>query len=95
MGGFTTHVAGRRHVLKGKLPPPVSMDDMKAFFKREKKLMALLDKADYVKIGLPCDGETFNDGTAEECADRLEGLREMGYNVPQYAIDALREEAKE
>ena len=45
------------------------------------------------KIGLPEDGETFNDATAEECADRLEYLRALGYRVPQYAIDALREEA--
>jgi hypothetical protein len=94
MGGFTTHVAGRRHVLKGKLPPPVSMDDIHAYFKREKKLMALLDKADFVNIGLPCDGESFNDETASECAERLESLRDMGYHVPQYAIDALREEAE-
>lgn len=45
------------------------------------------------KIGLPEDGRTFNVGTAEECADRLESLRALGYRVPQYAIDALREEA--
>lgn len=44
------------------------------------------------KIGLPQDGETFNDATAEECAGRLEALRELGYRVPQYAIDALRED---
>ncbi len=44
------------------------------------------------KIGLPEDGETFNDTTAEDCADRLEVLRALGYRVPQYAIDALREE---
>ena len=44
------------------------------------------------KIGLPEDGETFNDATAEDCADRLEYLRALGYRVPQYAIDALREE---
>ena len=45
------------------------------------------------KIGLPEDGETFNDATAEDCAARLEYLRALGYRVPQYAIDALREEA--
>ena len=45
------------------------------------------------KIGLPEDGETFNDATAGDCADRLEYLRALGYQVPQYAIDALREEA--
>lgn len=45
------------------------------------------------KIGLPEDGETFNDATAEDCAARLEALRALGYRVPKYAIDALREEA--
>ena len=43
-------------------------------------------------IGLEHDGETFSDETACECADRLEYLRSLGYTVPQYAIDNLREE---
>lgn len=46
-------------------------------------------------IGLPHDGESFNDDTASECADRLERLRALGYIIPQYAIDALRKEAME
>jgi hypothetical protein len=45
-------------------------------------------------IGLPFDGESFNDPTAEDCADRLEWLLEMGYRVPRSAIDALREDAE-
>jgi len=36
-------------------------------------------------------GETYNDETPGECADRLEDIRSAGFNVPQYAIDALRE----
>lgn len=44
-------------------------------------------------IGLPHDGESFNDETPGDCANRLEYLRELGYRVPQHAIDALREEA--
>lgn len=43
-------------------------------------------------IGLPHDGERFNDDTPEDCAYTLERLRSMGYVVPQYAIDALRRE---
>jgi hypothetical protein len=43
-------------------------------------------------IGLPHDGETFSDETPQLCAERLEGLRRIGYKVPQYAIDALRAE---
>lgn len=30
-----------------------------------------------------------------ECADNLERLRDLGYNVPQYAIDALRTQITE
>ncbi len=44
------------------------------------------------QIGLPHDGESFNDPSPADCADRLEQLRAIGYRVPQYAIDALRGE---
>jgi len=44
-------------------------------------------------IGLSNDGESFNSETAEECAALLNELRTQGYNVPQYAIDALLEES--
>lgn len=47
------------------------------------------------RIGLPCDGARFNDEAPADCAARLEELRDMGYNVPQYAINALQEEAKQ
>ena len=46
-------------------------------------------------IGLPHDGESFNDPTPSDCADRLEMLRRMGYRVPQRVIDALRSEQLE
>lgn len=91
-GGFTTHVAGKKHIFKGPLPPDVSIEDSKAYFERYRKVMKMVDEAELVDIGLPCDGESYNDETAGECANRLESLRDMGYRVPQYAIDALREE---
>lgn len=40
-------------------------------------------------IGLPHDGESFNDDTPGECAERLQRLRQLGYIVPQRTIDAL------
>lgn len=40
-------------------------------------------------------GETFNDDTPGECADRLEKIRESGLLVPQYAIDELRREQEQ
>lgn len=89
IGGWTTHVAWRRCVLKELLHPG---DDI---FGLGHWGLKLLDDANWVKIGLPHDGDTLHNETAEECADRLEELREMGYRVPQSAIDALREEAGE
>jgi hypothetical protein len=46
-------------------------------------------------IGLPHDGDSFNHDTPGECADWLEHLRAIGYKVPKFAIDALRQEAQE
>ncbi|MES2973336.1 MAG: hypothetical protein V4757_06990 [Pseudomonadota bacterium] len=43
-------------------------------------------------IGGKHDGETFNSADPFECAELLVYLRHHGYKVPQYAIDALREE---
>ena len=40
------------------------------------------------------DGKTFNVSTAMTMANELTVLRNMGYHVPQYAIDALYEEGK-
>ena len=45
-----------------------------------------------VPIGLPHDGEHFDDDSPGWCADRLERLKSLGYMVPQDAIDWLRED---
>jgi hypothetical protein len=92
-GGFRTHVASVRFVLSGKLPPPVDKSDITAWLARHRAVTVLVKDCERVDIGLPYDGEVFNDDTAQEAADRLEMLKSTGYNVPQYAIDALRDEA--
>lgn len=93
-GGYTTHVSGRRAVFTEPLPDPVPFDAdrIKEWHARHMKVMEMVENSEHQPIGLPHDGESFNDATAGECADRLEQLRALGYNVPQYAIDALREE---
>jgi hypothetical protein len=49
-----------------------------------------------VNIELPHAGEVFECNTTDECIEKLEYLRKIGYNVPQSAIDALlRESADE
>jgi len=94
-GGFTTHVAGNRVV--GDIPktPPLTKASISDYMVAHKAQMAFLEMCQRKPLGLPHAGESFNDPDAASCADRLEELRVIGYNVPQYAIDALREEAEE
>lgn len=100
VGDFVAiHVAGNR---TAPIQPPLphvgrwwerGEEGMAAFSEREQRLMAWLETAPRLPIGLPHDGESFEMEDAAAAADKLEYLRGLGYNVPQYAIDALREEA--
>jgi hypothetical protein len=93
-GGWEIHVASGRYVFKQPLPErvPFSQDNIAAFMARQAKLQEMIDAADVVPIDLPCAGESFTESSPSECAESLEYLRGLGYHVPQYAIDALREE---
>jgi hypothetical protein len=51
--------------------------------------------SEYADLPEPYGGESYNDPSPGECAERLEDLRKAGLRVPQYAIDALREEQAE
>ena len=51
-----------------------------------------LADSEYEELSGPHAGETYSEGSPGDCADRLEEIRSSGLNVPQYAIDALREE---
>jgi hypothetical protein len=94
---WLTHVA-RNRVL-GVVPPTPPMHDDPAWIQQymlaHQAQMAFLETAERAPIGLPHDGESFDDPTPGECADRLEQLRALGYRVPLYAIDALRAEQAE
>jgi hypothetical protein len=43
-------------------------------------------------LGLPHDGESFNDETLEDFLARLLMLREAGYRFPDYVLERVREE---
>ncbi|MBC4813797.1 hypothetical protein H8L49_28865 [Klebsiella quasipneumoniae] len=96
-GGFSVHVAGNRVVFTEPLPEQVLLEkeNILALVERNHKVMKMVDEAKRLPIGLPHDGEDFFEGDASACADRLESLKTLGYRVPQYAIDSLREEAAE
>jgi hypothetical protein len=97
-GGWDIHVAANRTILKeGDLPPyvPFSQENIDAWIARQMRVMEWVDTAERREIGLPHDGQSFNEQSAGDAANRLIMLRAVGYNVPQYAIDDLLEEAQE
>lgn len=48
-----------------------------------------------VEIDLPDAGTDYVHDSPGECADNLERLKSLGFMVPGYAIEALREEQAE
>ena len=64
-----------------------------AWCDRQTAMRHLLQEADHVPLNLPHDGKTFTDDSPQECADTLLMLRAAGYQIPQFAVDSLLEEA--
>jgi len=96
-GGYTTHVAVSK--LKGEVPTEVPFpksgdeDAVQKWVESNRAVMAFLENAERVPLGLPHDGETFNDPDLQALRARLLSLRAVGYHVPERAIQRIDEEA--
>jgi hypothetical protein len=108
-GGFTCHVAGRRIINRHEAPHCPDLIDyprgengeitdeaLDDFMVKHRAYMDWL-KNDAIRenIGLEFDGKSFNVETATSMGNELKLLQTMGYNVPDYVIEALWEEGKE
>ena len=91
-GGWTTHVASRRRAREPQPAYPDLLGDYEGWDRRYKQHMADLETIPLEDIGLPHDGESYNDSSLEAFRDRLIGLRDAGYNVPEYVFDEISEE---
>ena len=97
-GGFTTHVAKTRKTWYIIPDAPLSLllwGGILGIVWRawHRAHMWMVGRSPTVKIGGLYDGADFNDDTALDCVSTLVMLRAAGYNVPQYVIDSLGEEA--
>jgi hypothetical protein len=102
-GFFSINVASRRLVETPPEVPPLTeakfMPDEEStqwwadWLTAHNAQMAWLETAEYQKIDLPHAGESFAEATAADAVARLKMLQELGYHVPQYAIESLEEEA--
>lgn len=105
-GGWRTEIAGRRHTWDVPLPPHVNLPVgdantperrawATAHAQRWAAISALMDDESnwhWTDLPTPEGGNAYWHDTPSECADNLERLRAGGFNVPQSAIDSLREE---
>ncbi len=92
--GYVTHVAGNKPVFKTELPPRVSVDkNTGAWLARHEKISKMLEEAEAVPIGLPYDGKYFCDRDIDDFLNTLLMLKKAGYNVPDWVIEGVREEA--
>lgn len=96
-GGFTTHVAGNRVV--GEIPRDPSVLELvrgtisdDEWTTLHRAALKFLQTAPREPIGLPHDGESFNDPDLPSFLKRITELREMGYNVPDHVFDRVQEE---
>lgn len=99
-GYWVTHVATRRHV--GDFPHPEAWNDFvagnispAAFALMAREQTEFLGRCEYALIGLPFDGQSFNDDGPAEMRARLVELRALGYRIPDYVFDDLAKEAAE
>ena len=92
-GGFITHVAASRRVAR----PATTLDWTNGITlcATNKAQMAELGAIGSAPIGLPFDGETFNDASLENMRLRLMALKECGYNVPNFVFDRIDQEIAE
>ena len=106
--GWVTHVAGRR--LKDGPPeellamPSGTDEEWIAVHRAEMEWRkSLEDDAGeipkerwfYLRDIGPEAGESYTDATPGECAARLRALKAKGFNVPDYAIEALEKEERD
>lgn len=96
-GGFTTHVAGRRWKIVPWLNPyyiDTTIDYTQyenLWHQLHKEYHRFLEETALEIIDLPHAGESFGDPTLEAMLARMEDLRELGYIVPQFVVDNIRQ----
>lgn len=93
-GGWTTHVAGNKPV--GEIPKVTASFDQPDEMARQMNAQhEWLASCAREPLGLPHDGETFNDPTLEAFRDRLMTLRAAGYRFPDYVLTEVEAEIME
>lgn len=90
-GGYNIHVAKTRAVSDAPRPQLTDNPTHEEYITYWNMCAEWLENAQLTPIELPYAGESFVYESAHEAAEKLIELKELGYAVPQHAIDALFE----
>lgn len=92
---YITHVATNRIV--GDVPkvPILLTIPTDKWVELHRKQMDFLETAKRKNIGLPYDGETFEDKDLQSFLNTVEHLKETGYHVPDFVMETIKEEIKD
>ena len=94
-GYFALHVASSKHVGDVPLLPDITKVSNDEWSKAHKIREDWLDTHEVESIGLSCDGDDYELDTIEDLLDKMLELRKIGYHVPDYTIENIREEIHE
>jgi len=97
-GGYTCHVAGMKCVGDTPIPKmPERYGDVspEEFVLRHQQQQKWLESAKREPIGLPHDGQSFYCLDRDSMVDTLKMLKEEGYVMPDYLIEAIQGEDDE
>lgn len=93
---YNIHVASNRTVGEAPEVPSLMSVDLETnpniWLDAHKAQMEWLEKAKRNKIDLPYAGESFCEESPKAAVARLKELQQLGYHVPQHAIERLQEE---
>ena len=92
-GGYCVHVARKKPLFNEPLPPAAKDTAADEWFQRRVKVNQMVREAGWADIGLSRDGESYSLDSLSDVLELLESLKEEGYNVPDYVINTLRDDA--
>lgn len=94
-GYFATYVAANRVV--GDIPevPCIDGTPVEEWVAANRAQMEWLETCQREAIGLPHDGEAFQDPDLPSFLARLEHLKAVGYHLPDWVLDNVRAEIAE
>ena len=94
-GVYMTRIADMK--IDGEVPklPAPTKDNAEEYLAAYKRQLDFVSAAERKPIGLPFDGKSFADQDLPSLLQRLRGLRELGYRVPEFALKRIEEEIAE